>query len=576
MNANRHFATLVDALRWRAEQQPRQLGFRFLLDGESREATITYAELHRRACSIAALLTSIQSAGDRTLLVYPPGLELIAALFGCLYAGTLAVIVQPPQHTRSARFLSRVEGICRDASPAAALTTESIRNLLSAPMSGPSAMGAMGAMRWMATDTALHEPVSEGNERSFTTNDIAFLQYTSGSTTEPRGVAVTHGNLVHNLCCIRNSFAPSPGTESVCWLPPYHDMGLIGGVFAPVFLGTAATLLPPASFVQRPMRWLNAISRFRASVSGGPNFAYDLCVRRITPEQREGLDLSCWEVAFSGAEPVSVRTLRDFAATFAPSSFSSAAFKPCYGLAESTLMVSASPGRAAPVVRAFRRSELARNRAVPCADDDPGGSVIASCGRPVASVLIVDPDSITLCRAGTVGEIWVAGPSVATGYWNRPEETRETFHAQLVRTDDERYLRTGDWGFLLDGELFVTGRLKDMIIVDGCNHYPQDIERTVVESHPALVAADCAAFSADAASGEELVVVVAPRGQSPPPAVEVCRAIRAAVSQHHELRVGDIVLVRSGRIPRTSSGKIRRHLCKTGYLSGTLRALESQ
>lgn len=560
------FATLVDALRFRAEREPDRIGYRFLLDGELREATLTYGELFCRAEAVAALLGSLQRPGDRALLVYPPGLDFICAWFGCLAAGSVAVVVHPPHLARLPQFLSRAAAVCLDAAPTAALTTSAIRDFLAEPT---ARQPGLSAMRWRATDGELDAPQPGRYRRAPSGEDLAFLQYTSGSTTEPKGVMVSHGNLIQNLRLIRESFAQSSETPSVSWLPPYHDMGLIGGILAPLHIGFPVTLMPPAGFIQRPYRWLRAISRVRATVSGGPNFAYDLCLRRITPEQRAGLDLSSWRVAYNGAEPLDPRTMQAFSEYFEPCGFRPSAFKPCYGLAESTLLVAAGPNHTPPVVRSFHQSDLSEHRVVPCPDHDPAARALAGSGRPVATTLIVDPGTMAECPPGRIGEIWVQGPSVARGYANHPSETSSTFGARL-NTGAGPFLRTGDLGFLLERELFVTGRLKDLIIIAGHNHYPQDIERSVGAAHPALGTGDCAAFSIDVEGREELIVVAELKDRSGPPAAEIRRAIRTAVSVHHDLGVGDILLIRRGGIPRTTSGKIQHRACRAAYLARTL------
>jgi acyl-CoA synthetase (AMP-forming)/AMP-acid ligase II len=562
--------TLVALLRYRAELDPEQLGFRFLSDGEARAATLSYGELDRGARAFAAELQSLHRPGDRALLVYPPGLELVSAYLGCLYAGSVAVMVAPPTPARLARFLTRAAAICRDAAPTVVLTTPEVHRLLSDAALPPE----LAAPRWRMTGEGREGAASDWHDPGAGPDDLAFLQYTSGSTTEPRGVLVTHGNLMENLRAIRRTFRQPPGTESVCWLPPYHDMGLVGGILAPLYLGNAVTLLPPAAFVQRPSRWLHAISRYRATVSGGPNFAYELCVRRATLEQCEGLELGAWEVAFNGAEPVDPGTLRRFAERFARYGFRATAFKPCYGLAEATLLVAAPPGRAPPSVRTFRADELQRDRVRPAAESEAGGTALLSYGPPVERVEIADPETCARCPPGVVGEIWVSGPSVARGYWSQPGEGGTAVGALLAGTTAPTWLRTGDLGFLLEGELFVTGRLKDLIIVDGANHYPQDLERTAVAAHPALFAAEAAAFSARLPDGEGVVVAVAPHRRIEVPAAELRQAIRAAVTAAHDVRLHQVVLVRTGGLPRTASGKIRRALCRTGYLDGTLEPWE--
>lgn len=566
LSTSRQCATLADILRWRATHQRDRLAYRFLLDGESREVSLTHGDLDQRARAIAAALTSLGAAGERALLVYPPGLDFICAWFGCAYAAAVAVVVHPPHPARVQPFLSRVAGIAHDARPAVALTTSAILDGLPAA----ALTGDLRAARWLATDGELEEPASEWPNR-VTGEDLAFLQYTSGSTTEPKGVMVTHGNLMHNLCAIQDSFCQSSDKGYVSWLPPYHDMGLIGGILAPLCAGSPVTLMPPAAFVQRPRRWLWAITRFKGAVSGGPNFAYDLCVRKITPEQRAGLDLSSWRVAFNGAEPVNATTMREFAEHFAPCGFAAEAFTPCYGLAESTLLVSANTAAAPPRIQALRQSNLERHQVVPCAGEAGDARALVSCGRPAATVALVDPEALRRCPPGQVGEIWVSGPSVARGYWQQPAETERTFHARLPG-EDGTFLRTGDLGFMLDGELFVTGRLKDLIIVDGNNHYPQDIEQTAGHSHQALESSDCAAFAVEVDGTEALVLVAAVRSAPGRDGEGIKRAIRTAVSEQHALRVHDVMLVRTGSIPRTASGKIRRGACRASYLARTLAA----
>jgi acyl-CoA synthetase (AMP-forming)/AMP-acid ligase II len=347
-------------------------------------------------------------------------------------------------------------------------------------------------------------------------------------------------------------------------------MGLIGGILAPLFMGTPVTLLSPLAFVQRPRRWLEAISRYQATGSAGPNFAYDHCVRKVRPEFLDRIDLSSWRVAFNGAEPVRARTLQEFSERFAPCGFRADAMKPCYGLAESTLLVSASRTPSVARVRRVEASSLERGRIVAAPDADAGGRALVGCGTPRSSVVIVDPVSRRRCGRDEVGEIWISGPSVAREYWNRPDESRATFGALLQDSGEEPFLRTGDLGFLADGELFVTGRLKDLIIVDGANHYPQDIEHTASGSHAALEPDACAAFSVEVAGKEELVVVAGIRSAASLAASEIGRAVRSAVSRDHHLRVHELVLVKRGGLPVTSSGKIQRNACRAGYLAGTL------
>jgi acyl-CoA synthetase (AMP-forming)/AMP-acid ligase II len=560
----------VDVLRRRAALEGERTGFRFLRDGDGDEAATTYAALDRRAREVAALLQQRQRRGERTLLVYPPGLALIAAFLGCLYAGTVALLVEPPAPSRLRAFLAKVAGIGRDATPTLGLTTATVRDQL-ASVELPA---GLDRLPWEITDPAPEDASAAWREADSAGHDLAYLQYTSGATTEPRGVMVSHGNLMANLRAIERTFAPPAGTESVCWLPPYHDMGLVGGILAPLYLGTTATLLAPLAFIQRPRRWLSTLTRHRATVSGGPNFAYELCARRVRPEELDGLDLGSWRVAFCGAEPVDPATLRRFARCFASCGFDPAAFKPCYGLAESTLLVAAPAAGAQPTVRPFRSTELARGMGSAASETDGDAKLLASCGPAVESAVVVDPDTARPCTPGTIGEIWVSGPSVARGYWRRPAESAAVFGAALAGATGPGHLRTGDLGFLLDGELFVTGRLKDLIIVDGANHYPQDIECTATMAHPALTAAEAAAFPIPLDGREVVVVALAPGRHADASADELRRAVRSAVSAAHNIGLHDVVLIRTGRLPKTGSGKLRRAHCRAEYLAGGLEPWE--
>ena len=389
---------------------------------------------------------------------------------------------------------------------------------------------------------------------------------------------VSHGNLLHNSNLIHQCFEHRSDTQGVIWLPLYHDMGLIGGVLQPLYGGFPVTLMPPGLFLRNPFRWLQAISRYKATTSGGPNFAYDLCINRIKPEQLADLDLSSWEVAFSGAEPVRAQTLEKFATTFAPCGFRSSAFYPCYGLAEATLIVSGGLKSTPPVIRQVQGLTLEQDRVVATASEGKDVRAIVGCGGSPdgQKIVIVDPESLTRCPDERVGEIWVSGASVAQGYWNRPQETEQTFGAYIAETREGPFLRTGDLGFWQDGELFITGRLKDVIIIRGQNHYPQDIELTVEESHPALRPGCGAAFAIES-KGEERLIVVHEVKQSylrKLDVEEVVRSIRKAVTAEHDLQVYATVLVKTGSIPKTSSGKIRRNACRAGFMTGSLKVVE--
>lgn len=583
------FTTLVDILLWRALRQPDQRTHIHMIDGEKEGEFLTHAALDCKAKSIGALLQSYQAEGERALLLYPAGLDFIGGFFGCLYAGVIAVPLAAPNLAQPERTLPRLRAVISDAQPSVVLTTSAI-------LSGADRLFSQAPdlqrLRWVATDKVPSGHALEWRNPAVTTNTVALLQYTSGSTAEPKGVEVSHGNLLHNSDYISRIFAFDPNGVTVSWLPAFHDMGLMNGIIQPVFKGRPCYLMPAVSFLMQPIRWLQAISRYRATISGGPNFAYELCNRRITAEQRQSLDLSSWDVAYSGAEPVRAATVQRFVATFASCGFRPRAFHPCYGLAEATLMVSGG-SLSDKLFRTIQAEAFEQNRIVDAVAGDQNVRTLVSSGHTMddTRVAVVQPESMTTSAADQVGEIWVSGPGVTQGYWNRPEETERACRAYLKDTGEGPFLRTGDLGFLKDGELFVTGRLKDLIIISGRKIYPHDIELTVEQSHPAIRPACCAAFAVDGPDEEQLVIVaeVEPGYQSgtgnPPDAqtgarphgrkmldVEATvRTIRRAVAEQHDARVRTVVLVRAGRIPLTTSGKVQRHACKASFLEGTLQ-----
>jgi amino acid adenylation domain-containing protein len=565
-----HFATPAGMLRARAEERPGQVAFTFLADGQTEAGRLTYAALDARARAVAIALRAAVAPGERALLLFPPGLDFIAAFFGCLYAGVVAVPAYPPRpHDRSQ---ARLRAIARDAEPRVALTT-------SAVMSGLAGLTAvapeLAAVRWIATDA-----LASGNSgRDLAEPDpesTAFLQYTSGSIAEPKGVEVTHANLLHNERMIGAAFEQDESSVVVGWLPLYHDMGLIGTVLQPLHAGGRCVLMSPVAFLQRPLRWLEAISRYRGTTSGGPNFAYELCVRKATPEALAGLDLASWRVAFNGAEPVRAETLERFAETFASTGFRAEAFYPCYGLAEATLFVAGGLTGRRPRVARVEPAALERNEVVIALSGDPDARRLVSSGRPWMDqkIMVADPETGAECPAGQVGEIWIAGPSVARGYWRNPEATARDFKAFLgERGSDGPFLRTGDLGFLADGELYVTGRLKDLIILRGRNHYPQDLERTAEGSHPDLRPGNAAAFAVEAGGEERLVIALEVERRRRDGFEEVAEAVRRAVAEEHEVQVWEVVLLRAGTLPKTSSGKVQRGLCRRQYLAEDLAVL---
>lgn len=567
-------STLVELLGFRAAESPLRTGYTFLASGETEETALTYGELDRMARAIAARIKDLAPAGERALLLYPPGLEFIAGFFGCLYAGVVAVPAYP---ARNARGLPRLRAIVKDASATVALTTSPI--LAQASRMFDHAPD-LQALKWVASDAVDPSGMDDERPRESHRESLAFIQYTSGSTGTPKGVMLTHGNLLHNASLVFNAVEHQPEDKYVSWLPTFHDMGFMAGVLQPLYAGIPVILMSPASFLQSPIRWLSAISRYKATTSGAPNFAYDLCVRKISPEHRAELDLSTWSVAFNGAEPIRANTLDGFVSAFGPYGFRRESFFPCYGLAEATLIVSGCPKSASPPVKVVRSEALQSNRVVPASARDEDHLPFVGSGVVLGDqrVAIVNPESLTRCSQGEVGEIWVAGPSVAQGYWDNPEGTASTFRASIADTGEGPFLRTGDLGFADGHEIYVTGRLKDLIIIRGRNHYPQDIELTVEQSHPGLRPGCGAAFSVDFAGDEQLVVVQEVEERSKledfgENLQEVIAAIRQAVAEGYELQPQTVVLIKAGTIPKTSSGKIQRHACRKQLLSNSLEVV---
>lgn len=563
-------ATLVELLQRRASLEPDRRAYTFLLDGETEKEHLTYQALDRQARIIAAHLQELQGTGERALLVYPPDLEYISGFFGCCYAGVTAVPLYPPFQNRN---LSRFEAIAYDAQATLALTTSA----LIGKMRRLSAQSpTLARLRWIATDALAGGLSERWRAPLLTDTSLALLQYTSGSTGTPRGVMLSHGNLLHNVSAFCERFELTSQGRGVAWQPLFHDMGLIGMVLNPLYAGCPMLLMSPMAFLQHPVRWLRAISEHRISFSGAPTFAYDLCVRTIGPEEIQTLDLSSWQVAVVGAEPVRAETLERFARTFAPCGFRLETFYPCYGLAEATLMVSGGPRSRHPHEKIVQKSALEHNTVAAVAHPEEGGQRIIGCGLPLRgqTVVVADPDFLTECLPHQVGEIWVTGPSVAQGYWNRPAETDDAFRASLAHGGAGPFLRTGDLGFVDQGEVYVTGRLKDLIIIRGLNHYPQDIEQTVEQCSEALRPGTGAAFSIEEENEERLVIVQEVGRDYTGNTAQLIAAIREAVATHHEIPASAVVLLRQGTIPMTTSGKIQRRECRRRFLSDTLEVID--
>ncbi len=558
---------MVELLARQAADRPDHTAYVYLDDRDG-ATEISYAQLDRRARAIAARLREQLKPGDRALLVYPAGLEFISAFFGCLYAGVIAV---PATYPKPRRPMPRLHRIAVDCDAHVALSTAPTLATLD-----PALLSDAATQDWIATDEVVDALADAWQAPDVQPDDLALLQYTSGSTSDPKGVMVSHANLLTNLECIRRAFGIGETDEDqesatgVFWLPAYHDMGLVGGILTPMYMGGRSVLLSPTAFLQRPLRWLQAIHDYEATISGAPNFAYELCVRRISAGQRAALDLRHWRLAFCGAEPIRAETLSHFSDTFRASGFRAAAFYPCYGLAESTLLAAGPDYRREPRFLAVNRAALAEHRVAPaCGEPLDMTQRLVGCGHPVADhqIVIVEPETGQPCDDSEVGEILIQGPSVAQGYWNCAEESESMFRARVVGRRGH-FLKTGDLGFFRDGELFVTGRLKDVIIIRGRNHYPQDIEQTAEEAHPSVLPGAAFALSND----DHLVVVHQfDRQYRGTDLDDVVRAVRRAIVEQHELDPHAVVLIRQTSLPITSSGKVQRNLCRDQYLAGELK-----
>ncbi|WP_434698558.1 non-ribosomal peptide synthetase [Pseudomonas sp. D1-1] len=550
-------STLAHALQRRAALTPDRVALRFLADTPQQGVVLSYRDLDLRARTIAAALQAEAELGDRAVLLFPSGPDYVAAFFGCLYAGVIAVPAYPPESTRR-HHQERLLSIIADAQPRLLLTSSEVRDTLQAIESAPPVL---------CVD--ILDPAHAGQWRApnLQDDDIAFLQYTSGSTALPKGVQVSHGNLVANEALIRHGFGidVNPDDVIVSWLPLYHDMGLIGGLLQPIFSGVPCVLMSPAYFLARPLRWLEAISEYGGTISGGPDFAYRLCSERVSESALERLDLSHWRVAYSGSEPIRLDSLERFAEKFASCGFTPDSFMASYGLAEATLFVAGTPrGLGIPAMR-MDDAALAQNRA------EPGqGNAVMSCGvsQPDHAVLIVEPATLQPLADNQVGEVWAAGPSIAHGYWRNPEASARTFVQHAGRT----WLRTGDLGFVREGELFITGRLKDLLIVRGHNLYPQDIEQAVEREVEVVRKGRVAAFAVDN-GGEEGIGIAAEISRSVQkilPAEALIKAIRQAVADACQQAPSVVVLLNPGALPKTSSGKLQRSACRARLADGSL------
>jgi acyl-CoA synthetase (AMP-forming)/AMP-acid ligase II len=580
--------TLLALLHARAGELGDRRLYTFLADGESEAATLSFAGLAREASSLAQALRARIGCGPNVLLAYPSGLEFVVAFFACLEAGLVPVPVCPPHPRRGHERLVAVAADCdaravltidavarwvavdRELAALTAIATDAMAPHDSRPSSPSLLPGGEGSLSY---PPAL--PSSPGRAATALPSEtLAFLQYTSGSTSAPRGVRITHANVIANLSAIHAAEANDVGSRGVSWLPCYHDMGLIEGILQPLYGGYPTWLMPHSAFLQRPVRWLEAISRLRATVSGGPNFAFDACLRRIDDDQLAALDLHHWRVAYCGAEPVRAETLECFAARFERCGFRARALRPVYGLAEATLLVAASDAQAPrPRIGHAQREALESGRFVAARE----GVALVSCGRPQpgTTIAIVDPATGAAVSDGTIGEIWVSGPSVAGGYWSA-EHNGEVFRAAAPDGQHAHWLCTGDLGFLLDGELYVSGRRKDLIILRGRKLHPQDIEHTV-QALAARRLDGVAAFALPKTEGDAVVVLAELRSASleaePAACVALADTIRGEVYRRHDIAIDALGFVRPGSLARTSSGKLMRFRCRQDFIDSRLRLI---
>jgi acyl-CoA synthetase (AMP-forming)/AMP-acid ligase II len=532
--------SLVELLRSRADADGAAVSHRFLRQGTDITAELTYAELDRRARAAAVHLRPHGIPGDRVLLLFSAGLEFLVGFFGSLYAGMIPVPAYPP---RPPQIDERISAIASDAGAVIAATEADLASHLPFPSIAFESLPLDVADDWRAPSVG--------------PSTVAHLQYTSGSTALPKGVMVTHRNVLCNMEDLYRGWDHDGSSTIVSWLPAFHDMGLVYGLLTPIYGRIPCILMPPVVFLQRPIRWLQAIVRFHGTHTAAPNFAYDHCAKRVKRDEIGSLDLSGWRVAVNGAEPVRPQTMDRFCETFAPAGFDRRAFAPGYGLAEATLKVTARRAGEGPLVKTI------------------GGRELVACGTPMLEtrVRIVDAATRAPVADGETGEVWVGGPSVAAGYWRRPEESAATF-AAFTDSGEGPFLRSGDLGLMSDGQLYIAGRIKDVLIIRGQNYYPQDIEATVERSGVPVRPGSGAAFSIDRDGEERLVVAYeVERAVKPADAAPHIDAIRAAIVRDHELHADDVVLLRPGGAPKTSSGKIRRRACRDAYLEGRLERL---
>lgn len=555
-----HIESVSQLLSIWAALKPDSPAYSFIKSVPAEITGLTYRELDERVNHVAAWLAIRTRLGDRVILALPPGLEFVQAFLGCLRAGCVAVPICPPSPSRAA---VPQDSVIADSRSSLGITMRVTREILTGDT---KRCPAACELPWACFDEFDFDADLEAPawaEPSQSPGDLAVLQYTSGSTGKPKGVMLTHRNIMANSRVIGECFQYHSESNGLSWLPPYHDMGLIGGVIQPLLAGFHIRLMSPLHVLQQPLRWLQAISSERITISGGPNFIFESCLLRVPESALKDLDLSCLDVMFCGAEPIHAETLRSFARRFSVCGFKESAFLPCYGLAESTLMVTGKRHRTGLTI---------------CRGIADSTSEVVSCGQSFQKhqTRIVDPLRKTELPEGEVGEIWTSGPSVSSGYWQQPDATIRRF-GQRLPGDTNRYLRTGDLGFVMCGELYLRGRQDDLIIIRGVNHYPSDIEDTVVNASSVLATGGCVAFP-DPGDKSALVIVAeltrtAYREWKSRDCIEaetrlIQLAVREAVTRTHRLKASVVLLVRPREVPKTTSGKVRRQLCRERYCAG--------
>lgn len=558
----------------------------FLNSSISIEEKLNYPSLLIRAQSIAARIQSHTQPGDRVLLIYQPGLEFVCAFYACLYAGVIAVPVYPPAEKK---LIEKLDAVIKNAEPKIILSTESIIKQITklryvkALQNLPFVTYLMERFQentleltqwdfdkftWINSDNIAKEEANDYREPLIKPESIAFLQYTSGSTGQPKGVMVSHSNLLNNLQLISEYSITADDSVSVIWLPPYHDMGLIGGILYPLFAAIPVYLMSPMTFLRNPATWLKAITAFKGTATSAPNFAYALCNKKISAETKSQIDLSTMHAFLNGAEPINTYVMDEFAKQFADCGFKKEMFMPCYGLAENTLMVTGEKGA---LTHYFNKEELRNNQLIEVDADASTAHPIVCCGALSEGTIIVDPQTRMLCRDRQIGEVWLSNPSVAQGYWNQEKETHAYFKATLAQDKETNYLRTGDLGFTINNKLFIMGRIKDLIIINGTNHYPQDIERSVETCHPQIRQGSCAAVSVPGNYQEELAVVIEINKNCPETELEaIISAVKQSILQDHSLSVHHVALINERSLPKTTSGKIRRRVIQSQLVNKQL------